>query len=155
MELLEGAKDVFCRARPVPLALQDKVNAKLDRLEKRGVISKISGGASNASPVVWVRKRNGSLRMCVNFKAHINSKIKTVDFQTPPIETIFSKLKNVRKFAKLELTEAYSQIELDEDARWQSVINTTKELYLVNRLQMGMRIPKQFFKEQSKACWPI
>ena len=146
MELLEGAKNVFCRARPVPLALENKVNAELDRLERRGVISKISGGSDNASPVVWVRKRNGDLRMCVDFKAHVNSKIKTVSFPTPPIETIFAKLKNAKKFAKLDLPEAYSQIQLDEDARWQSVINTTKGLYLVNRLQMGMKNSQAIFQ---------
>ena len=58
MELIEGAKNVFCRARPIPVALEEKVNAELDRLERRGIISKISGGSDNASPVVWVRKRN-------------------------------------------------------------------------------------------------
>ena len=114
MELMDGAKNVFCRARSVPLALEDKVNAELDRLERRGVITKISGGSDNASPVVWVRKPHGNFRMCVDFKAHVNSKIKTVSYPTPPIETIFAKLKNAKKFAKLDLTEAYSQIQLEE-----------------------------------------
>ena len=147
MELLDGAKDVFCRARPVPLALEEMVSTELDRLERRGIISKLHSGSSNASPVVWVRKRNGGLRMCVDFKAHVNAKIKTFSFPTPPIETIFSKLKNAKKFAKVDLTEAYSQIMLDDDARSQSVINTTKGLYLVNRLQMGMKNSQAIFQK--------
>ena len=84
--------------------------------------------------------------MCVDFKAHVNAKIKSVAYPTPPIETIFSKLKNAKKFAKLDLTEAYSQIELDAEAKWQSVINTSKGLYLVNRLQMGMKNSQAIFQ---------
>ena len=75
MQLVDNAKDVFCPARKVPVALEDKVHRELDRLEQRGIITKHEGGADNSSPVVWVRKRNGDLRMCVDFKAHVNAKI--------------------------------------------------------------------------------
>jgi hypothetical protein len=61
MNLVEGAKNVFCRARNVPVALEEKVKNELDRLERRGIISKIDGGADNASPVVWIQK-NGRFK---------------------------------------------------------------------------------------------
>lgn len=41
MELLVSMKDVFCRARSVPLALEEMVSADLDRLEKRDIITKL------------------------------------------------------------------------------------------------------------------
>ena len=146
MELVEGAKDMFCRARRVPIALEEKISHELDRLEQRGIITKVIGGANNASPVVWVRKRNGDLRMCVDFKAHVNSKIKWETYPTPAPEVIFAKLKNAKKFAKLGLTEAYSQIELDNDAKRLSIINTSKGLYTINRLQMGMKNSQAIFQ---------
>ena len=52
------------------------------------------GGVENASPVVWVGKPTGALRMCVDFKAHFNSRIKTDAYPVPNTETIFAKLKN-------------------------------------------------------------
>lgn len=68
MDLINKGSNVFCRARPVPLALEDEVATELDRLEEAGIITKcIDGGVENASPVVWVRKPNGKLRMCVDF----------------------------------------------------------------------------------------
>ena len=55
MELIEGARDVFC---PLPIALEAKVEQELTRLETLGVISPVEGGAVNAYPVVWVKKPN-------------------------------------------------------------------------------------------------
>lgn len=147
MELVEGAENKFCRARPVPIALENAVGEELDRLERMGVITPItSGGVDNASPVVWVRKDDGSYRMCADFKVHVNSKIKSDAYPIPKIETIFSKLKNANKFAKLDLTSAYWQIELDEKAKKLSVINTSKGLYQLNRLQMGMKNASAIFQ---------
>ena len=147
MELRDDATPMFCRARPVPIAMESKVNAELRRLQDMGVITPITeGGVDNASPVVWVRKANGELRMCVDFKVHINSKIKTDAYPSPNIETIFSKLKNANKFAKIDLSSAYWQIELDEKSRELSVINTSKGLFYVNRLQMGMKNASAIFQ---------
>ncbi len=146
MEVIEGAKNVFCRARPVPIALEAQVEQELQRLEALGVITPIDGGAVNASPVVWVKKPNGKLRLCVDFKAHINEKIKTEPYPTPSTEILFAKLKNAKRFAKLDLTSAYWQIELSEEAKALSIINTTKGLYQVNRLQMGMKNSSAIFQ---------
>ena len=84
--------------------------------------------------------------MCVDFKVHINGKIKTEAYPTPHIETIFSRLKNAKVFAKIDLTSAYFQIELDDNAKNLSVINTNKGLYTVKRLQMGMKNASAIFQ---------
>ena len=42
----------FWKARSVPLAMQETACKELDRLEKMGIISKLSADANNASPVV-------------------------------------------------------------------------------------------------------
>ena len=102
---------------------------------------------SNSSPVVWVKKPNGELRLCVDFKVHVNKKIKTESYPIPNIETIFSKLKNANKFAKIDLTSAYWQIELDENAKDLSCINTTQGLFTVNRLQMVMKNASAIFQK--------
>ena len=43
MDLVEGAKNVFCRARPVPIALEADVAQELSRLEAMGIITPIKG----------------------------------------------------------------------------------------------------------------
>ena len=138
IELIDGARNMFCRARPVPIPLEEKVNEEIERLQQMGVITPVEF-SDNASPVVWVRKTDGSLRMCADYKVHMNKKIKSDAFPLPTIETIFAKLKNANKFAKLDLRSAYWQIEMDESSKKLSTINTSKGLFQVNRLQMGMK----------------
>ena len=72
MELLKDSPNKFCQARPVALALQQEVADELDRLERMGIMTKVKGGVENASPVVWVRKQNGKLRLCADYKVHVN-----------------------------------------------------------------------------------
>ena len=81
IDLKEGSQNVFCHARAVPIALEDQVKAELNCLEALGIITPVEGGFENASPVIWIKKPNGKLRMCVDFKTHMNSKIKQRHFQ--------------------------------------------------------------------------
>ena len=150
IELVDGSSNMFCRARPVPLPLEVKVNEEIDRLQKMGVITPVEF-SDNASPVVWVRKKDGSLRMCADYKVHMNKKIKSDAFPLPTIETIFSRLKNANKFAKLDLRSAYWQIEMDDYSKKLSTINTSKGLFLVNRLQMGMKNSACIFQRVMEA----
>ena len=90
--------------------------------------------------------------MCVDFKAHVNGKIKTEPCPTPRTETFFAKLKNAKQFAKLDLTAAYWQRELDEEAKELSIINTTKGLYKINRLQMGMKNSSAIFQRAMESA---
>ena len=83
-----------------------------------GIISLCSNeGVRNASPEVWIRKKDGSLRMCADDKVHINKCINTFSFPTASIETIFSGTGKAKFFSKIDLQIAYWQIKLSEDAR--------------------------------------
>ena len=74
IEITDEAELKFCKARPVPLPLVQEVNKELQRLEDRGIIKPVSSSRW-ASPDVWVKKRDGSLRMCADFKMHVNRSI--------------------------------------------------------------------------------
>ena len=41
--LKEGAKPIFCRARPVPFAIQEKVQAKIDCQVRQGILEPVNG----------------------------------------------------------------------------------------------------------------
>ena len=143
--LKEGCRPIFKKARPVPIANQENVKKELDRLENLGIITPINY-SEYASPVVWVKKKDGSLRMCADFKVTLNDHIIQDSYPTPSIEEIFSNLSDAQYFAKIDLTSAYNQIELCDEAKKISVINTTKGMYQLNRLQMGMRNSSSIFQ---------
>ena len=129
----------------MPVHCRSQLDFELDCLEKQGVISPIEH-ANNASPVVWVKKPTGRYRMCCDFKATLNSNIMSDAYPLPTIEEISSKIGNCSLFSKLDLKCAYWQIELDDESKELSVINTHKGLYRVNRMQMGMKNASAIFQ---------
>ena len=61
----EAIPKFYC-PRPIPLAMKEKVEEDLARLEKIGVISKVET-SEWATPTVPVRKPNGSVRLCGDY----------------------------------------------------------------------------------------
>ena len=135
----------FAKARPVPLPMLDKVKRHLQELEQRGIIKPVAS-SRYASPVVWVRKRNGDLRMCADFKVHLNKAVKSDAFPMPSIETIFTGLDKSKVFAKLDLTDAYSQVPFSKASREVCTINTVNGLYELTRLPKGMKNSSALFQ---------
>ena len=111
----------------------ESVNRHLEDLEKRGVIKRVTS-SRYASPVVWVKKKDGSLRMTADCSFHVNKCIKPYAYPLPAIETIFAGMHGAKAFARLDLKEAYWQIPLDKASREIFTINTTKGLYQMTRL---------------------
>ncbi|CAR98767.1 Protein CBG27228 [Caenorhabditis briggsae] len=64
--LKPNAQPVFRKARPVPFAAVSTVSEEIERLQKAGVISPVDH-SDWAAPIVLVKKKNGSLRMCADF----------------------------------------------------------------------------------------
>ena len=80
VKLIPGTQPKFCKARKIPLPLQDKVTEKLEQMVRQGFLEPVQpGGVTNASPVVWQRKKSGELRLCVDLEVHINGKVMDED----------------------------------------------------------------------------
>ena len=133
----QDVNPVFCKARPVPYALKLLVEQELANLEKDGVISPIAF-SDWAAPIVPVLKSNRSVRICGDFKLTVNKVSKLDRYPIPWIEDLFSKLSGGQRFTKLDLSQAYQQISLEEDSKKYVVVNTHKGLYQYNRLPYGI-----------------
>ena len=93
VKLIPGTQPMFCKARTIPIPLQDKVTEKLEKMVKQGILEPVEpGGVTNASPVVRQRKKSGELRLCVDLKVHNNGKVMDEDYPEPDMETIFHNL---------------------------------------------------------------
>ena len=77
----------FCKARPIPYALQEKVENELQRLETEGIIEPVQT-SDWAAPVVPVLKRDGSMRICGDYKLTVNQAAKVDLYLLPRIELI-------------------------------------------------------------------
>jgi len=134
----DGVSPKFCKARPVPYALRPKVEAELEKLERDGILSKVDW-AEWATPVVPVPKKDGSIRICGDFKLTINPVLRAEEYPLPRIEDIFAKLAGGTLFSVIDLAKAYHQMVIEEDSRQYVTLNTQKGLYQYNRLVFGIK----------------
>ena len=147
VKLIPGTQPMFCKARKIPLPLQDKVTEKLKQMVRQGILEMVQpGGVTNASPVVWQRKKSGELRLCVDLKVHINVKVMDEDYQIPEKEAIFHNLHGASYFGKIDLSDAYYQIELDEEAKDICTINTSQGLFKMCRLPQWLKNSSSIFQ---------
>ena len=135
--LQENAHPVFMKARPVPYAIKPKVEEELDRLENEGIISKVAT-SEWGTPIVPVVKRSGGVRICGDFKVTINQQLQVDQYPLPRIEDIFATLSGGERFSKIDLTQAYLQLQMNEESKKYLTINTHKGLYQYNRLLFGV-----------------
>jgi hypothetical protein len=127
----------FIKARPIPFAMCPKVEKELEKLERDGIISKIEM-SDWASPIVPVLKKDGSVRICGDFKVTVNQVLQVDQYPLPRIDDIFATLAGGQKFTKLDIRQAYLHMPLDNDSKKLPAINTHKGLYEYNRLTFGI-----------------
>ena len=135
--LKEGSQPQFRKARQVPYSLRPKVEEELKRLESEGILSKVEW-SDWATPIVPVPNQDGSVRICGDFKSTINPALQAEQYPLPRIEDIFANVAGGKKFSKIDLRQAYHQIELEEESRKYLTINTSMGLFQYNRLVFGI-----------------
>ncbi len=144
IDVKEDAQPKFCKARPLPYALKPKIDKELDRLLLEGVIEPISH-SEWAAPIVPVMKADQSVRICGDYRI-LNKVINIDSYPLPKHEELLSSLANGKYFAKIDLTQAYTQLCLDSKSQKYTVINTHRGLFKCNRLSFGVSSAAAIFQ---------
>ena len=127
----------FCKARTVPYTLREKVDKELSRLQEEGIISPISNSPW-AAPVVLVLKSDGGIRLCGDYKLTVNRAASMDTYPIPSMHDLFSNLAGGVIFSKLDMSQAYAQLCLNDQSKQFTVINTHRGLFQYNRLSFGI-----------------
>ena len=93
LQVKEGARPRFCKARPVPFALKAAIDRELDRLENEGILEPVTY-SEWAAPVVPVPKTEGQIRLCGDYKVTINPVLEVDQYPLPKPDNIFATLCN-------------------------------------------------------------
>ena len=140
-----GATPKFTKARPVPFALQEAVENEIMNMQDDGILVPITH-SDWASPIVIVPKSDGRVRICGDYKRTVNPVISNEIYPQPTPDELFAKMQGGKKFTKIDLTKAYLQVELDEDAKKYLVINTMKGLMQFQRMPNGVKPASGIFQ---------
>ena len=131
------AQPRFCKPRPVPFALRNKMERELERLEKEGIIEAIEC-VDWAAPIVPVVKGDGSIRICGDYRLTVNRASRLDAYPLPKVDELFATLAGGKMFSKLDLQQAYLQLVLEDSSKQYTVINTHRRLFQYNRLPFGV-----------------
>ncbi|KAJ8044259.1 hypothetical protein HOLleu_11669 [Holothuria leucospilota] len=126
---------VRSKAYPTPLATQITIKEEVETMLKMEVIEKSE--SPYASPIVLVRKPDGSNRFCVDFRK-LN---KITVFDPEPIpnpDELMRKLANSMYFTKIDLSKGYWQIPVQKDDRPKTAFITSHGLYQFKVLPFGL-----------------
>ncbi|KAA3678651.1 uncharacterized protein DEA37_0007304 [Paragonimus westermani] len=96
-------------ARRIPVHYQSQLNTLIqDMLNKRVIRLSTSLWAS---PIVLVKKKDGSLRLCVDYR-RLNAITKRDSFSLPRIDTTLDALHGAKWFPTLDLDSGYRQVKV-------------------------------------------
>ncbi|XP_058449102.1 uncharacterized protein K02A2.6-like [Malaya genurostris] len=140
------ATPVFRPKRPVAYAVHSMVDNELDRLERAKIITP-EDFSDWAAPIVVVRKTNGSIRICGDYSTGLNNALQPHQYPLPLPEEIFNKLANCTVFSRIDLSDAFLQVEVDESSRDLLTINTHSGLYRYNRLPPEVKTAPGAFQQ--------
>jgi hypothetical protein len=103
-------------------ALRDYLKENLSK----GFIRASSSPA--ASPVLFVKKSDGSLRFCVDYRA-LNAITKKNRYPLPRIDETLTRLRTARYFTRLDLRSAFNLIRIREGDEWKTAFRTRYGLF--------------------------
>lgn len=142
-----NSKPVFMKARTIPFAIRDIVEREINNMVDSGVLKKVERSAW-ATPVVPVRKSADRVRLCGDYKITVNKYLLVDEHPLPTIDELFSNMAGGQKFTKLDLAQAYLQMEVREEDREALTLNTHLGLYQPTRLMYGVSSAPAIFQRE-------
>lgn len=102
--------------RRPPIALEDKIEEKLRSLLERDIIEPAPGPSPWVSPVVPVVKDSGEIRLCIDMR-RANQAVLRETHPLPLVDELLSSVNGAVKFSKIDIKDAYHQVEISERSR--------------------------------------
>ena len=108
---------------------------EINKLLKQGVIEESTSPWS--SPIVLVRKKDGSVRFCVDFRKLNNVTVKDA-FPIPRIDDMFDHLSEAQYYTTIDFKSGYFQVALDPKDRPKTAFSTRDQHYQFTVLPQGV-----------------
>ncbi|KAL1277560.1 hypothetical protein QQF64_024233 [Cirrhinus molitorella] len=126
---------ILQRYRRLPPSEYDVVKMHINQLLEAQIICESC--SPYASPIVLGRKKDGSLRMCIDY-CQLNSKTRKDAFPLPRIKETLDALTGARWFSTLNLASGYNKVPETEGDKHKTAFCTPFGLFEWNRMLFGL-----------------
>ncbi|KAI3370531.1 hypothetical protein L3Q82_025288 [Scortum barcoo] len=134
--------------RLAPADLED-VRKHLQELLSAGIIKE--SRSPYASPIVIVRKKNGAVRMCIDYRL-LNSRTIPDQYTTPCIDDVLDSMTGSKWFSVLDLRSGYYQIAMAEEDKEKTAFICPLGFFQFERMPQGITgAPATFQRLMEKA----
>ena len=127
--------------------MRQKVKEALKKVGKGDIIERVPAdkGTPWVSPIVVVPKKDGAVRICVDMRV-ANNAINRIRHPIPTVDDASCALSGAKFFSKLDLSQAYHQLELSEESRNITTFSTQLGLFRYKRLNYGTNASAEIFQ---------
>lgn len=113
------------RPRRVPVAREKEVEGMIEEMQRSGVIEPST--SPWCSPVVLVKKKDGTMRFCIDYR-RLNDVTKKDSYPLPRIDDTLDTLNGMKWFSTLDLKSGYWQVEIKDKDKEKTAFSTGKGL---------------------------
>ena len=133
---LTDDRSIRCKPYPLPYAKRGEIREEIKNMMDSGIVRESS--SPYASPLVVVKKKDGSNRMCVDYR-----KLNLVTVADPApmttAEDLFGKLGKCQYYSTIDLSKGYWQILVAEEDLHKTAFVTPDGCYEFLRRPFGMK----------------
>uniref|UniRef100_A0A669DKA6 Gypsy retrotransposon integrase-like protein 1 n=1 Tax=Oreochromis niloticus TaxID=8128 RepID=A0A669DKA6_ORENI len=137
------------RSRPIHPHDYEAVKKHLQALLDAGIIRESESPFS--SPIVVVHKKNGDVRLCIDFRK-LNLQTIRDAYALPNLEESFSALAGSQWFSVMDLKSGYYQIEMCEEDKPKTAFVCPFGFYEFNRMPQGITNAPSTFQRLMEKC---
>ena len=127
---------IWTKPRQFSEPLTREIDRQCNELEALDIIERSNSKWS--SPIVPVRKVNGTLRMCVDYRK-LNRVTKTEHFPMPNLTEAIYSANKIKFFTKLDLIKGYYQLPIEESSKQFTAFSTPHSQFQFKRLSFGLK----------------
>ena len=133
--------------RKIPESLKQPLREHLDDLVKRDVIERVNGPTEWVSALVVVAKPNGKIRLCLDPRP-LNKALKRCRHPIPTIDDVLPELSNAKVFTKVDCSNGYWQVKLDDESSLLTTFNTPFGRFKWKRMPFGISPAGEIFQQR-------
>src|SRR3978361_1296839 len=126
VELIPDAKPANCKVYPLSPNEQKELDAFIQENLATGRIR--PSKSPMASPVFFIKKKDGSLRLVQDYRTLNGMTIKN-RYPLPLISELVNKLRGARYFTKLDVRWGYNNVRMKEGDEWKAAFRTNRGLF--------------------------